>query len=133
MFKTLRNAWNQPELRRKLLVTVIILILYRLGTSIPVPYFSASLDSDMFKGNILEFLNILSGGALAQGTLLCLGVSPYITSSIVMQLLTVAIPKLGEKAKQGEEGKKFINFCSVTYFKKCVKVGFIHIIGFCVP
>ena len=110
MFKTLRNAWNQPELRRKLLVTAIILILYRLGTAIPVPYFAAAPDSDVWTGNILEFFNILSGGALAQGTLLCLGVSPYITSSIVMQLLTVAIPKLGEKAKQGEEGKKFVNF-----------------------
>ncbi len=111
MFKTLKNAWRQPELRNKLLFTALIIILYRLGSSIPVPYFDlANNDTSIFQGNILEFLSILSGGALAQGTLLALGVSPYITSSIVMQLLTVAIPKLGEKAKQGEEGKKFINF-----------------------
>jgi len=109
MFKTLRNAWRQPELKHKLLITAFIIILYRLGSAIPVPYFYAG-DTSIFEGNILEFLSILSGGALAQGTLLALGVSPYITASIVMQLLTVAIPKLGEKAKQGEEGKKFINF-----------------------
>ena len=111
MFKTLKNAWRQPELKNKLLFTLLIIILYRLGSAIPVPYFNVDASgADLFRGNILEFLSILSGGALAQGTLLALGVSPYITSSIVIQLLTVAIPKLGEKAKQGEEGKKFINF-----------------------
>lgn len=111
MFKTLKNAWRQPELKHKLLFTLLILVLYRLGSSIPVPYFNLEMTgADIFRGNILEFLSILSGGALAQGTLLALGVSPYITASIVMQLLTVAIPKLGEKAKDGEEGKKFVNF-----------------------
>ena len=106
MFKTLKNAWRQPELRNKLLFTALIIILYRLGSSIPVPYFNlAAADASIFKGNILEFLSILSGGALAQGTLLALGVSPYITASIVMHLLTVAIPKLGEIAKRGEDGK----------------------------
>lgn len=110
MFKTLKNAWKQPELKNKLLFTLLIIILYRLGSSIPVPYFNInSSGADFFKGNILEFLSILSGGALAQGTLLALGVSPYITASIVIQLLTVAIPKLGEIAKNGEEGKRVIN------------------------
>lgn len=110
MFKTLKNAWRQPELKNKLLFTLLIIILYRLGSSIPVPYFNLDASgTDIFRGNILEFLSILSGGALAQGTLLALGVSPYITASIVMQLLTVAIPKLGEIAKNGEEGKKIIN------------------------
>ena len=110
MFKTLKNAWRQPELKNKLLFTLLIIILYRLGSSIPVPYFNLDASgAEFFKGNILEFLSILSGGALAQGTLLALGVSPYITASIVMQLLTVAIPKLGEIAKNGEEGKKIIN------------------------
>jgi len=112
MFKTLKNAWRQPELKNKLLFTLLIIILYRLGSAIPVPYFNiegASAQSSLFQGNFLEFLSILSGGALAQGTLFALGVSPYITSSIVIQLLTVAIPKLGEKAKDGEEGKKFVN------------------------
>ena len=110
MFKTLKNAWRQPELKNKLLFTLLIIILYRLGSSIPVPYFNLDASgTEIFRGNILEFLSILSGGALAQGTLLALGVSPYITASIVMQLLTVAIPKLGEIAKNGEEGKRIIN------------------------
>lgn len=114
MFKTLKNAWRQPELKNKLLFTLLIIILYRLGSAIPVPYFNIQATEaqlSIFSGNILEFLSILSGGALAQGTLLALGVSPYITASIVMQLLTVAFPKLiGERAKNGAEGKKFINF-----------------------
>ena len=112
MFKTLKNAWRQPELKNKLLFTLLIIILYRLGSAIPVPYFNLAMSGTDFygSGSILEFLSILSGGALAQGTLFALGVSPYITASIVIQLLSVAIPKLGEKAKQGAEGKKFINF-----------------------
>ncbi len=113
MFKTLKNAWRQPELKNKLLFTLLIIILYRLGSAIPVPYFDitnyeATLNA-FGGGSILEFMNMLSGGALAQGTLFALGVSPYITASIVIQLLSVAIPKLGEKAKEGEEGKRFIN------------------------
>ena len=111
MLKTLKNAWRQPELKNKLLFTLLIVILYRLGSAIPVPYFVTSTTAGVFETQgILAFLNMLSGTALSQGTMLALGVSPYITASIVMQLLAVAIPKLGEKAKQGEEGKKFINF-----------------------
>ena len=111
MFKTLRNSWRIPELKNKLLFTLLIIILYRLGSAIPVPYVNAaSLGmSNAFQGNIFEFLNILSGSALSQGTLFALGVSPYITASIVMQLLTIAIPYLENLAKEGEEGKKKIN------------------------
>ena len=113
MFKTLKNAWKIPELKNKLLFTLLIVILYRVGSAIPVPYFdySASLaDTEMFTNGILGFLSTLSGGALAQGTLLALGVSPYITASIVVQLLTIAIPALERLSKEGEEGKKKINF-----------------------
>ena len=113
MFKTLKNAWKIPELKNKLLFTLLIIILYRVGSAIPVPYFDyrATLaDSQMFTNGILGFLSTLSGGALAQGTLLALGVSPYITASIVMQLLTIAIPPLERLSKEGEEGKKKINF-----------------------
>ena len=113
MFKTLKNAWKIPELKNKLLFTLLIIILYRVGSAIPVPYFdyTASLaQSEMFTNGILGFLSTLSGGALAQGTLLALGVSPYITASIVMQLLTIAIPPLERLSKEGEEGKKKINF-----------------------
>lgn len=112
MFKTLKNAWKIPELRNKLLFTLLIIILFRLGSAIPVPYFEygATLsEMESFSTGILGFLSMLSGGALAQGTLLALGVQPYITASIVMQLLTIAIPPLERLSKQGEEGKKKIN------------------------
>ena len=113
MFKTLKNAWKIPELKNKLLFTLLIIILYRVGSAIPVPYFeySATLASTQaFTNGILGFLSTLSGGALAQGTLLALGVSPYITASIVVQLLSIAIPALERLSKEGEEGKKKINF-----------------------
>ena len=111
MFKTLKNSWKIPELKNKLLFTLLIVILYRLGSAIPVPYVNATNlgMSNAFQGNIFEFLNILSGSALSQGTLFALGVSPYITASIVMQLLTIAIPYFERKSKEGEEGKKVIN------------------------
>ena len=113
MFKTLKNAWKIPELKNKLLFTLLIIILYRVVSAIPVPYFRygevIAAVNDSTNG-ILGFLSILSGGALAQGTLLALGVSPYITSSIVMQLLTIAIPPLERLSKEGEEGKQKINF-----------------------
>ena len=111
MFKTLKNAWNIPELKKKLLFTLLIIVLYRLGANIPVPYVSPDIVEGMMaqnKGTILDFFNTLSGGALAQGTLFALGVSPYITASIVVQLLTVVFTKLQEWSKD-EEGKKKIN------------------------
>ncbi len=111
MFKTLKNAWKIPELKKKLLFTLLIIVLYRLGANIPVPYVSPDTFTqvtDIFKGNILQFLNILSGEALGKATLLALGVSPYITASIVVQLLTVVFTKLQEWSKD-EEGKKKIN------------------------
>ena len=111
MFKTLQNAWKIPELKKKLLFTLLIIVLYRLGANIPVPYVSPDTFTqvtDIFKGNILQFLNILSGEALGKATLLALGVSPYITASIVVQLLTVVFTKLQEWSKD-EEGKKKIN------------------------
>ena len=111
MFKTLKNSWKIPELKNKLLFTLLIIILFRLGSAIPVPYVNAeSLGmSTAFQGNIFEFLNILTGSALSQGTLFALGVQPYITASIVMQLLTIAIPYFERKAKEGDEGKKVID------------------------
>ena len=111
MFKTLKNAWKIPELKKKLLFTLLIVVLYRLGANIPVPYVSPDTFTqvtDIFRGNILQFLNILSGEALGKATLLALGVSPYITASIVVQLLTVVFTKLQEWSKD-EEGKKKIN------------------------
>ena len=111
MFQTLKNAWKTPELKNKLLFTLVIVILYRIGANIMVPWIDTSIvgDASRFSGTILDYLNTLSGGALSQATLFALSVSPYITASIVMQLLTIAIPKLEELAKDGEEGKKKIS------------------------
>ena len=109
MLQTFKNAWKQPDIRRKLLFVLFILLLYRVGTVIPVPFVNASTFAATFSGTIFDFMNVLSGGALETATLFALGINPYITASIVIQLLTVAIPKLGELAKQGEEGKKVIN------------------------
>ncbi|MBO5883440.1 MAG: preprotein translocase subunit SecY [Clostridia bacterium] len=111
MFKTLRNAWRITELKKKLLFTLLIIVLYRVGANIPVPFVDPGVfeqTQEIFGGNILQFLNVLSGEALGKATLLALGVSPYITASIVMQLLTIAIPALERLSKQGEEGKKKI-------------------------
>ena len=112
MFETIRNAWKIADLKKKLIFTAIILLLYRVGTAIPIPYVdSNALSSSMLAtgGSIFAYLNILSGSAFANATLFALGVQPYITSSIVMQLLTIAIPYFENKAKEGEEGKKVIN------------------------
>ena len=113
MFQTLKNAWKVVDIKNKLLFTLLIVVLYRLGANIPVPYVDANVfeeASQLMAGTILQYLNIMSGDALAKATLFALGVSPYITSSIVVQLLTVAFPKLQEWSKDGENGKKKINF-----------------------
>ena len=108
MFQTLKNAWKIPELKNKILFTLMIIILYRLGSNLPMPWVNPEMFESYFNasGNALTWLNMLSGGALAQATLFALSVSPYITASIVIQLLTVAIPALERLSKQGEEGKK---------------------------
>ena len=110
MLQTLKNAWKIPELKSKLLFTLMIIVLYRLGASIPMPWISSvALDSfanQTMTTGVMSWLNTLSGGAMGQATLFALSVSPYITSSIVIQLLTIAIPKFEEWAKEGEAGKK---------------------------
>ncbi|MBR3836961.1 MAG: preprotein translocase subunit SecY [Clostridia bacterium] len=110
MLKTFANAWKLPDLRKKLLFTFMIIALYRIGCVLPVPYIDPAAIETWFStqssGTMLEYLNILSGSAFSQATLFALSVSPYITSSIVIQLLTIAIPALERLSKEGEEGKK---------------------------
>ena len=121
MFQTLKNAWKTPELKSKLLFTLLIIVLYRLGANIPVPYIDQSVmeSANLFAGgSIFAYLNILSGEAFGKATLFALGVSPYITSSIVMQLLTIAIPALEKLSKDGEEGRK-----KITAITRYVTVG----------
>ena len=111
MFKTLRNAWAQPELRQKLLYVAFIVILYRIGCSIPVPYLDASVYDGIMQmgtGSIFEYMSLISGSAFSQATLFALSISPYINSSIIMQLLCVAIPALENMSKE-EDGRKKIN------------------------
>jgi len=95
VFQTFRNAWKIPELKNRLLFTLAILVVYRLGCAIPVPFVSGSALTQMFSnGNMLTYLDMMSGGALSRCTLFALGVTPYINASIIVQLLTVAIPSL---------------------------------------
>lgn len=112
MFKTMRNAWRIPDLRNKILFTLLIILVYRIGSVIPVPFLDAvSLKSlmDQYSGdNFLAYQNMLSGGAFANATLFAMGVTPYINSSIIMQLLCVAIPALESLSKEGNEGRKKI-------------------------
>ena len=108
MFQTLKNAWKTQELKTKLLFTLLIVILYRLGASIPVPFVSSAIHSANFLQSAGYAFQLIAGDAFGQATLFALSVSPYITSSIIMQLLTIAIPALERMAKDGEEGKKKI-------------------------
>lgn len=109
MFDTFRNAWKIAELRKRLIFTFVILVLFRLGCAIPVPFINnVALDAMFTTGNMLTYLNMMSGGALSQCTLFALGIMPYINASIIIQLLTVAIPALEQMAKEGPEGQKKI-------------------------
>jgi len=110
MFQTIKNAWHIEDTRRKLIYTAFIVILYRIGCIIPVPYvdsaaWAATFDSET-TGTIFGYLNILSGSSFSQGTLFALSITPYITASIVMQLLTIAIPPLERLAKEPDGQKK---------------------------
>lgn len=112
MFKTLKNAWKTPELQKKMLFTLFIVLLYRLGACICVPYVSSDIASQFnsyYGSSVLGLMSILSGGAMQYATLFALSVSPYITASIVIQLLTIAIPPLERLAKDGANGQKKIN------------------------
>ena len=114
MFTTLRNAWSIPELRKKLIFTVMIMLLYRIGNVIPVPFIDvktlATYFDNVLSDTILGLYNAMSGSAFSQATILALSIQPYINSSIIIQLLTIAIPALERLSKEGgEEGKKKIN------------------------
>ena len=114
MFKTLQNAWKIADLRKKIIFTLLILLVYRIGNVVPVPYIArdtleAYFNTDL-SNTILGLYNAMSGSAFSQATVFALGIQPYINSSIIIQLLTIAIPPLERLAKEGgEEGKKKIN------------------------
>ena len=118
MIQTIRKAWGVPELRKKLIFTVLILLIFRIGNAITVPYVNVDLLQSQLESmgtTILGLYNVMSGGAFATATVFALGVQPYINSSIIIQLLTVAIPALERLARDGgEEGKKKIQ--SITRY-----------------
>ena len=129
MIETLRNAWKIPELRKKLMFTALILLLYRVGNVIPVPYINVDLLTQFFNSELSETIlglyNAMSGSAFSQGTVLALSIQPYINASIIIQLLTVAIPALERMAKEeGEEGKK-----KLTMITRCSTVALGLIMG----
>ncbi len=117
MFQTIRNAWKIPELRKRLLFTLMIIVIFRIGAAIPVPFLNVAALKELMAplndptstgaGNsLLGFLNIMSGGAFSNATIFAMSITPYINASIIIQLLTVAIPALGRMAKEGDEGRK---------------------------
>jgi len=112
LFSWLSNAWRVPELRRRVLFTAMILALYRLGSWMPAPGVNSDAIDNYFSergGTILGLLNLFSGGALSQFSIFALGIMPYVTASIILQLMTVVIPRLAELQKEGESGYAKIN------------------------
>ena len=128
MFQTMRNAWKVADLRKKILFTLLIVLLYRLGNAVPVPYVDLDLLNSYFSGHlqntVLDLLNVMSGGALSNATIFALSIQPYINASIIIQLLCIAIPALERMSKEeGEEGKKKI--ASITRYTTVI-IGLIQ-------
>ena len=131
MIQTIKKAWGIPELRKKIIFTALILLIFRIGNAIPVPYVNTDLLSSYLEGmstTVLGLYNVMSGGAFAQATVFALGVQPYINSSIIIQLLTIAIPALERLARDGgEEGKKKIQ--SITRYTT-VGIAILQAVGY---
>ncbi len=133
MFQTLKNAWGVPEIRKKFLYTLLMIIIFRIGSAITVPFLDMAkvqewMSANATDGNFLEYLNILTGSALSKATFFSLSITPYINASIIIQLLTYALPPLERLQQEGEEGRKTLNkitsylalglavFMSVAYY-----------------
>ena len=128
MFQVFRNAWADPALRKKILYTLLIILIFRFGSAIFVPFLDPSeIKTLIGEGTILETLDVMTGGSLSNGTLLAMSISPYINASIIVQLLTVAIPPLERLSKEGEEGRKKIN--KITKFV-ALGIGLFQAIAF---
>lgn len=113
MIQTIRNAWKIPEIRKKVLFTAFIILIYRLGAAIPVPFLNIGPDgilgnAAVTSATFFDYINMISGNAFNYGTIFAMSITPYINSSIIIQLLTVAIPALERLSKEGEEGRKKI-------------------------
>jgi len=127
MFKTIANAWKIPEIRAKILYTLLLLLVYRIGTFVPVPGVNVEyIQQQVAEYDILGMLNLFSGSALGNMTIFALGIVPYINASIIMQLLTIAIPKLERLSKEGDDGRKKIS--SITRYLGVI-LGLVQAIG----
>ena len=132
MFTTLRNAWKIPELRKKIIFTLIVMLIYRLGNCVPVPYVNVVALNNYFTtqlaNTVLGLYNAMSGSAFSQATVFALGIQPYINASIIIELLTIAIPALERLAKEdGEEGRKKIqNITRYTTIGLGLLMGFAY-------
>ena len=131
MIQTIRKAWGIPELRKKMVFTLLILLIFRIGNAITVPYVNVDMLEqylDQMGGTILGLYNVMSGGAFQMATVFALGIQPYINSSIIIQLLTVAIPALERMARDGgEEGKRKIQ--SITRYAT-VAIALLQALGY---
>ncbi|MCC8022772.1 MAG: preprotein translocase subunit SecY, partial [Clostridiales bacterium] len=107
MFSTFANAWKLPDIRKKMRYTVMIILVFRIGSAIPVPFVNIIEEIDVGKGNtILTYMSMMTGSAFNYGTIFAMSITPYINASIIMQLLGVSIPALERLQKEGEEGRK---------------------------
>lgn len=110
MLDTIRNAWRVPDLRRRLLYTLLMFVVFRVGVQVPVPGIDrAVVEAAVRQGTLFGLIDLFAGGALSSFSILAMSITPYINASIVMQLLTVVIPKLEQLAKEGQEGQRIIN------------------------
>ena len=128
MLQTLKNAWSTKEIRSKILFTLFILLLYRVGTVIPVPFVESNGFEDMLNGTILQYMNALSGGALGTMSLFALGVQPYINASIIIQLLSVVFPKLAELAKTDKKKMNLITRIFTVGLAVVTAIGYYFIL-----
>lgn len=128
MFQVFRNAWKDIALRKKILFTLLIIVIFRFGAAIFVPFLDPSAIKELVgEGTILNYLDVMTGGSLSNGTLFAMSITPYINASIIVQLLTVAIPALERLSKEGEEGRKKIN--KITKFV-ALGIGLFQAIAF---
>lgn len=128
MLQTLKNAWNTKDIRKKILFTFLILVLYRIGTVIPVPFVEANNFASTFSGTILDYMDTLSGGSLGAMTLFALGVQPYINASIIIQLLAVVFPKLGDLAKNDKKTMGYVTRITTVVLAVITAIGYYFLL-----
>ena len=128
LLKTLSQAWKVEELRKKILFTLMMLVVYRIGSNIPVPGINRAYLSQMFSGEtgLLDLFDLFSGGSFSNFTIFALSITPYVTASIIVQLLTIALPYFERLSKEGNEGHK--KMATITRYMTVV-LGLIQAIG----